>query len=303
MTVEIKPAPLLFELNRRPWKTYETDQYSGPYTIEFTPGEGPRFGGTKKSREEGRLSHSVKIEFNQSGPIDFMDGNREFALTEDFYTINGSGNFLFTVRVNKGMLNDQTVLDIDPPYRALINTTEQAHLVKWHELTSDPGEAVEEGIPNDIFFPHVFNDDLYSPYYVEARVYLRRVERGDGGLWYGTEVWPGGWTVGPVEESDQEKMEAHKVTYDYNQAKDRDHLWIKFKRNVSDNDYNHWKNNTNARRFDNFYDNLDPSYDDLTDLKFNEVYFGIRPHNSEKYLSPNGEQLAIKFKLSWQVNI
>ena len=263
MPVTINPRPLLLQLNRRPWNKYDTDQYAGPYTIEFTPGT-DNFGGTEQSRAHGRLSNSLKIEFNQSGPIDFMDGNREFALTEDFYTINGAGNFLFTVRVNAGLLNNQNLAKVD--YTSLIKTTERTQLVKWHELTSHPGEAVEPGMPPNIEFP-IEGAALLNPYYVEARVYLRSVERGADGLWYGTEVWPGGWAVGWDSQEDENKARDHRIIYDFRQATDRDHLLIKFKRNVPAAGYANWNQSiiVNEGQVNdlsgNVFDNLDPTFE------------------------------------------
>jgi hypothetical protein len=288
MPVTINPRPLLLELNRRPWNSYDTDQYAGPYTIEFTPNDTNR----------GRLSQSVKIEFSPNGPIDFMDGNGEFTLNESSYTIEGTGNFLFTVRVNAGILNDQTT---DMDFTSLIKTTERTQLVKWHELTSEPGEAVEEGLPPDIYFPHQGNEQFHNPNYVEARVYLRSVEQGEGGLWYGTEVWPGGFVVGPASQEDENKMVDWGITWDKAQSENRKHLWLKFRKDVPADDYQVWRQNTNEGQFDNpFGNNLDPSlFDPLIDEEENSVYILVRPANSSLYKNVNGEELSIKFRLTW----
>jgi len=138
MPVTISP-PLFIELDRCSWDApYERDIEGGPYTIAYESSDA--------------TSDTLNIQFSHSGPLRFYltDGTTTI---DDPVSIPSRGTFQFMVRVNHGILNDQSDSII---FNGLITTTEEStsttatkQLAPWYELVTTTPNVVFGSTNND----------------------------------------------------------------------------------------------------------------------------------------------------------
>ena len=177
MPVTISPPPLL-ELNRSSWDTpYQEDVIGGPYTINYESSD--------------TAMDTLKIEFSHNGPIDFYLSDGVTPIDTPVY-IRNSGTFLFKVRVNYQILNEQ---NNNITFRGLVKTTEESQTIPqpWYEIEFDP--------------PHAFFDAEYGNT-KEVRVYFQRANfNASGDTIIRRKMLPdGGWFVGPADMSSERQV-------------------------------------------------------------------------------------------------
>ena len=170
MPVTISPPPLI-ELNRNSWNMpYEQDIIGGPYVINY-------------ESSDASTNNDLKIEFSHEGPLRFCLSDGETSIDAPVY-IRNSGTFLFKVRVNYQILNEQAN---NITFRGLVKTTEESQTTTttttttepWYEITFDPGMG-----PLGVF------DTEYSNT-AEVMVYLQQTTVNSSGDFVATrKVWP-----------------------------------------------------------------------------------------------------------------
>ena len=131
MPVTISP-PLLLELNKNFWDTpyFQEDVVRGPYVIDYVS-------------SDASTNNDLKIEFSHEGPLRFCLSDGETSIDAPVY-IRNSGTFLFKVRVNYQILNEQAN---NITFKGLVKTTEESQTTTttipepWYELKFDPTSA------------------------------------------------------------------------------------------------------------------------------------------------------------------
>ena len=132
MPATISP-PTLIELNKNSWDTpyFQEDVVRGPYVINY-------------ESSDASTNNDLKIEFSHAGPLRFCLSDGETSIDAPVY-IRNSGTFLFKVRVNYQILNEQANNIV---FRGLVTTTEKSPTATpttsepWYGLKFDPLSAV-----------------------------------------------------------------------------------------------------------------------------------------------------------------
>ena len=187
MPVTISP-PTLIELNKNSWDTpyFQEDVVRGPYVINY-------------ESSDASTNNDLKIEFSHEGPLRFCLSDGETSIDAPVY-IRNSGTFLFKVRVNYQILNEQAN---NITFRGLVKTTEESQTISttttipepWYELKFVPPSAVA-----------VFENQ--NPQ-VEVMVYLQLMTVNNTGQFVVTRtLWPGDdFVVTAVDQQSEDSVE------------------------------------------------------------------------------------------------
>jgi len=187
MPVTISP-PLLLELNKNSWDTpyFQEDVVRGPYVINY-------------ESSDASTNNDLKIEFSHEGPLRFCLSDGETSIDAPVY-IRNSGTFLFKVRVNYQILNEQAN---NITFRGLVKTTEESQTTSttttipepWYELKFVPPSAVA-----------VFENQ--NPQ-VEVMVYLQLMTVNNTGQFVATRtLWPeDDFVVTAVDQQSEDSVE------------------------------------------------------------------------------------------------
>ena len=195
MSVTISPQPEI-GLNINSWESpyFQEDVVSDPYTITY-------------DRSDASMS-ALKIEFSHLGPLRFCESDGETPIDAPVY-IRNSGTFLFKVRVNYQILNEQANNIV---FRGLVTTTEKSPTTTtttsdpWYELKFVPPSAVA-----------VFKNQ--NPQ-VEVMVYLQLMTVNNTGQFVVTRtLWPGDDFV--VTAVDQQSEDSVKLISQEREEADR----------------------------------------------------------------------------------
>ena len=157
MSVTISPQPLI-ELNKNSWDSpyFQEDVVSGPYTINY-------------ERLDASMA-ALKIEFSHLGPLRFCESDGETPIDAPVY-IRNSGTFLFKVRVNYQILNEQANNIV---FRGLVTTTENSPTTTT--TTSDPWYELKFVPPSAIAVVENLNSTM-----LEIIVYLQKMTINNSG--------------------------------------------------------------------------------------------------------------------------
>ena len=158
MPVTISP-PLLLELNKNFWDTpyFQEDVVRGPYVIDYVS-------------SDASTNNDLKIEFSHEGPLRFCLSDGETPIDAPVY-IRNSGTFLFKVRVNYQILNEQANNIV---FRGLVTTTEKSPTTTT--TTSDPWYELKFVPPSAIAVVENLNSTM-----LEIIVYLQKMTINNSG--------------------------------------------------------------------------------------------------------------------------
>jgi hypothetical protein len=159
MPVTISP-PLLLELNKNFWDApyFQEDVVRGPYVIDYVS-------------SDASTNNDLKIEFSHEGPLRFCLSDGETPIDAPVY-IRNSGTFLFKVRVNYQILNEQANNIV---FRGLVTTTEKAPTTTT-TTTSDPWYELKFVPPSAIAVVENLNSTM-----LEIIVYLQKMTINSSG--------------------------------------------------------------------------------------------------------------------------
>ena len=240
MPITINPEPLFLAVNRTHVEQIADDIFSEPYTIDY----------------DG--SNSLKIEFENRGPLTFYDSDGNNSL-EGSITIKGPGKFVFKVKVDNDVVNRQHRGVPQLMYEASIKTTEELPAntkLTYYELEVIPSVTNEGPQVSRLVFA---TDELH----VIPEIILREVEVNDAGVETKKEIWPeGGFKAEPAYRQDQGQVEAALI-------RNGDRLRITFR--------------------NNYGPELDSAYIVTTDAMSKYVDANGRPVEVEIYLSSSEE--------------